>query len=73
MHRKWQVHTEDLSSKIDEEPIFMSIAAEYCFGLDSVGRRIWEILSKQVGLLNENSVSSCFNFISHFTLKNWLK
>jgi hypothetical protein len=45
MKLKWQTSTEILSSKIDEEAILMSIEADSYFGLDSVGSRIWELLS----------------------------
>jgi len=47
MEIKFQVNQEVLSSKIDDEVILMSIAADSYFGLDSVGSRIWEILSQE--------------------------
>ncbi len=47
MNPTWQVNNEVLSSKIDEEAILMSLEAESYFGLDPVGSRIWELLSKQ--------------------------
>ncbi len=53
MNRKWQVNPEVLSSKIDEEAILMSFEAESYFGLDPVGSRIWELLSKQPATLDE--------------------
>ncbi len=53
MNLKWQVSPEVLSSKIDEEAILMSFEAESYFGLDPVGSRIWELLSKQAATANE--------------------
>ena len=53
MNLKWQVNPEVLSSKIDEEAILMSFEAESYFGLDPVGSRIWELLSKQAATANE--------------------
>ena len=47
MSLKWQINPEVLSSKIDEEAILMSFEAESYFGLDPVGSRIWELLSKK--------------------------
>ncbi|WP_282122813.1 PqqD family peptide modification chaperone [Algibacter mikhailovii] len=47
MNLKWQINPEVLSSKIDEEAILMSFEAESYFGLDPVGSRIWELLSKK--------------------------
>ena len=46
MNTKWQINPEVLSSKIDEEAILMSIEADCYFGLDPVGSKIWELLSK---------------------------
>ena len=53
MEIKWQISQEVLSSKIDEEVILMSIEADSYFGLDPVGSRIWEIISKQPASINE--------------------
>lgn len=53
MNTKWLVNTEVLSSKIDEEAILMSFEAESYFGLDPVGSRIWELLSKQPATVDE--------------------
>ncbi len=53
MNRKWQVNPEVLSSKIDEEAILMSFEAESYFGLDPVGSRVWELLSKQAATADE--------------------
>ena len=47
MSVKWQINPEVLSSKIDEEAILMSFEAESYFGLDPVGSRIWELISKK--------------------------
>ena len=46
MNTKWQVSPEVLSSRIDDEVVLMSIEAGYYFALDTVGSRIWELLSK---------------------------
>ncbi len=48
MNLKWQVNTEVLSSKIDEDTILMSIEADSYFGLDPIGSRIWELLSRSL-------------------------
>ena len=53
MNLKWQVNTEVLSSKIDEDTILMSIEADSYFGLDPIGSRIWELLSKQPATTDE--------------------
>jgi hypothetical protein len=53
MNKKWQVSKEVISSKIDEEVILMSIEADTYFGIDEVGSRIWEMLSKQPASANE--------------------
>ena len=53
METKWHISPEVLSSKIDEEVILMSIEADSYFGLDPVGSRIWEIISKQPASINE--------------------
>jgi hypothetical protein len=53
MSSKWQVTPEVLSSKIDEEVILMSIAADSYFGLEPVGSRIWELLTKQPASIDE--------------------
>ena len=53
MNTKWQVSPEVLSSKIDEEAILMSIEADSYFGLEPVGSRIWEILTKHPASVNE--------------------
>jgi hypothetical protein len=50
---KWKVNQEVLSSKIDDEAILMSIAADSYFGLDPVGSRIWEILSTEAASVDE--------------------
>lgn len=44
---KLQINPKVLSSKIDGEIILMSTEADSYFGLDPLGSRIWEILSKQ--------------------------
>ena len=53
MNTIWQVSKKVLSSKIDEEVILMSIEADSYFGIDPVGSRIWELLSKQPATINE--------------------
>ena len=53
MNTRLQVNPEVLSSKIDAEAILMSIEAESYFGLDPVGSRIWELLSKQPATVDE--------------------
>ncbi len=53
MNLKWRVNPEVLSSKIDEEAILMSFEAESYFGLDPVGSRVWELLSKQAATADE--------------------
>ncbi len=53
MSLKWEINPEVLSSKIDEEAILMSFEAESYFGLDPVGSRIWELLSKQAATEDE--------------------
>jgi hypothetical protein len=53
MNTKWNISTEVLSSKIDEEVILMSIEADSYFGLDPVASRIWEILSTQPASVDE--------------------
>lgn len=53
MEIKWQVASEVLSSKIDDEAILMSIEADSYFGLDPVGSRIWEILSAEAKTVDE--------------------
>ncbi len=53
MEIKWQVDSEVLSSKIDDEAILMSIEADSYFGLDPVGSRIWEILSAEAKTMDE--------------------
>jgi hypothetical protein len=50
---KWQVASEVLSSKIDDEAILMSFEADSYFGLNSVGSRIWEILSGEAKTIDE--------------------
>ena len=47
MNTIWQVSQKVLSSKIDEEVILMSFEADSYFGIDPVGSRVWELLSKQ--------------------------
>lgn len=49
----WKINSEILSSKIDEEAILMSIEEEFYFGLDSIGSRIWELLSIKPATVNE--------------------
>ena len=76
METKWQISPEVLSSKIDEEVILMSIEADSYFGLDPVGSRIWEILSKQpasiIELVNtmmeeyEVDEATCLNDVQAF-------
>lgn len=53
METKWQISTEVLSSKIDEEVVLMSIKADSYFGLDPIGSHIWELLSIKPATLNE--------------------
>jgi hypothetical protein len=53
MSIKWKINPEVLSSRIDEEAILMSVEAESYFGLDPVGSRIWELLSKQPATTEE--------------------
>lgn len=51
--RNWKVSEEVLSSKIDEEVVLMSIQAGFYFTLDSIGSRIWELLSEKPYTLEE--------------------
>ena len=53
MNTKWQVSQKVLSSKIDEEVILMSFEADSYFGIDPVGSRVWELLSKQPASIQE--------------------
>ena len=53
MTTKWQVNREILSSKINEEAILMSIEMDSYFGLDLIGSRIWELLSKKAATSDE--------------------
>ena len=53
MNIKWKVSPEVLFSKIDEEVVLMSIAADSYFGLDPVGSYIWELLEKQPSSFDE--------------------
>ena len=53
MNLKWQVNTEVLSSKIDEEAILMSFEAESYFSLNPIGSRVWDLLSKQAATIDE--------------------
>lgn len=53
MNNKWQVSSEVLSSKIDEEVILMSLKGEYYFGLDLIGSGIWELLEQQPLTIDE--------------------
>lgn len=53
MNEIWQITPEVISSKIDEEVILMSIEADSYFGLEPVGSRIWELLSKQPASVDE--------------------
>lgn len=43
---KWQISSETLHSKIDDEVILMSIEADSYFGLDPIASRIWELLEQ---------------------------
>ena len=53
MNIKQRVNSEVLSSKIGNEIVLMSMQAESYFGLDPVGSRIWELLSKNPRTLND--------------------
>lgn len=53
MNNKWKVSSEVLSSKIDEEVVLMSIEAGFYFGLETVGSRIWELLSEKPATFDE--------------------
>ena len=53
MELKWQISTEVLSSKIDEEVVLMSIEADSYFGLDPIASHIWELLSIKPATINE--------------------
>jgi hypothetical protein len=53
MYKKWQAHPEVLSSKIDNEAILMSIEAGAYFGLEPVGSKIWELLSKEPATIDK--------------------
>ena len=53
MEIKWQISTEVLSSKIDEEVVLMSIEADSYFGLDPIGSYIWELLSIKPATIKE--------------------
>jgi hypothetical protein len=55
----WQVASDVLSSKIDDEVIIMGLQTDKYYGLDPVAGRIWELLEQPrsldelVGLLLE--------------------
>jgi hypothetical protein len=41
---RWQVSTDLLSSKIDDEIIIMGLQTDKYYGLDAIASRIWELL-----------------------------
>jgi hypothetical protein len=53
MNKKWQVNSSVLSTTIDQEAVLMSIEQESYFGLDSIGTRIWELLSLKSATIDE--------------------
>jgi len=48
-----QVNDKVLSSKIGNEAVLMCMEAEYYYGLDPIGSRIWELLTESPKTIEE--------------------